>query len=149
MTRKSAGLATASVFVAGMILVSGCMEGGDRASGRVGDEVNSSVRVEGAGVDLYQELLEKGGLPIQLRGENASVTIDKGQPFKLVVYPAGGGDPVEFTKLPLAADFRSEGRVLTVTWITGQAQPRHFFYEPIHWVTVAVEKESEGGTEED
>ena len=150
MMRKDAGAVIASAAAMSMILTTGCLDGGGgSASGRVGDEVNASVRVNGVGVDLIDPLAEKGGFPIQVRGEGHTVTIDKDVPARLVVYPAGGADPVEFGEGPIKAEFRHQGRLLIVTVNSTEQGEVHYFFEPTRWSAMGVEEAPEEEPEEE
>ena len=133
--------------VMGALIVTGCMEGGgDRASGRLGDEVHEAVRVEGVGVDLYRQMIESGGLPVHLTGENHSVqTVGQG-PIRLIVHPSGGAEPIEFVSETMKAEFRHQGRLLIVTILRENDSEAHYFYEPIRWSAHSMEssKREEG-----
>ena len=128
------------VALMGASIVTGCMEGGgDRASGRLGDEVHEAVRVEGVGVDLYRQMIESGGLPVHLTGENHSVqTVGQG-PIRLIVQPSGGGGPVEFISDKMKAEFRHQGRLLIVTILREKDSEAHYFYEPVRWSAHAIQ----------
>ena len=148
MMSKGAGGVMASAAVMTTLFFTGCLDGDSgSASGRVGDEINSSVRLDGVGSDLIDPLSERGGFPVQVRGESSIVTIEKDVPARLVVYPSGGADPVEFTEGPMKAEFEHQGRLLIVT--IASPVEIHYFYEPIRWSAVSAEDAPEEKPDEE
>ncbi len=119
-------------------LSSGCDDtGGDGVTIR-GDSV-APIEVRTDTQDI-QNWLGTSSIPVRVNGAVADTTYHTrtttASTDKLVVWPAGGGEPVEFTSQPVVAEFYHLGRVLLVTEGPEGNQRYHNFFEPIRWSVV-------------
>jgi len=133
-------------LVLAVLLPAGCGDSGGALTGpggTTGSPLYLEVAHGGMQNDVNRLFLE--GVKVRETSNSADVTyhttLNVGPASKLVVYPAGGGDPVELTGQPLRATYYHHGRVLAV-YEGGQASSEsadnvHSFVNPVRWSTVA------------
>lgn len=135
---RSPSILFASLLV--MVVTSGCGSSDDGASGLLAGGTSSApIEVRHDATEI-QSWLASSSIPVSVAGPIADTSYHTrttaASTHKLVVWPAGGGEPVEFTSHPIVAEFYHLGRALLVTEGPEDNQRYHNFFEPIRWSVI-------------